>query len=78
MPADTLLDIAIMHYDALIARGKLVQLWYKRIYNFSYKFFFDHDEAHREQGHNKSIFYQQVLKRLHINGSGFLFCRCRY
>jgi RNA polymerase sigma factor (sigma-70 family) len=54
MPAETLLDIAMMHSDALIARaregdknaqGKLVQLWYKRIYNFSYKFFFDHDLA---------------------------------
>lgn len=52
--AETLLDIAMMHSDALIARaregdknaqGKLVQLWYKRIYNFSYKFFFDHDLA---------------------------------
>jgi len=54
MPAETLLDIAMMHSDALIARaregdkhaqGKLVQLWYKRIYNFAYKFFFDHDLA---------------------------------
>lgn len=44
----------MMHPDTLIARardgdknaqGKLVQLWYKRIYNFSYKFFFDHDLA---------------------------------
>jgi len=44
----------MMHSDALIARaregdknaqGKLVQLWYKRIYNFGYKFFFDHDLA---------------------------------
>jgi len=52
--AETLLDIAMMHSDTLIARaregdknaqGKLVQLWYKRIYNFSYKFFFDHDMA---------------------------------
>ncbi len=52
--AETLLDIAMMHSDSLIARaregdknaqGKLVQLWYKRIYNFSYKFFFDHDMA---------------------------------
>ncbi len=43
-----------MHTDALIARaregdknaqGKLMQLWYKRIYNYSYKFFFDHDLA---------------------------------
>jgi len=44
----------MMHSDTLIARardgdknaqGKLVQLWYKRIYNYSYKFFFDHDLA---------------------------------
>jgi RNA polymerase sigma factor (sigma-70 family) len=43
-----------MHSDTLIvqardgdsnAQGKLVQLWYKRIYNFAYKFFFDHDLA---------------------------------
>jgi len=41
-----------MHSDNLIARakagdqnaqGKVVQLWYKRIYNFSYKFCQDHD-----------------------------------
>ena len=52
--AETLLDIAMMHSDTLIiraqqgdknAQGKLVQLWYKRIYNFSYKFFLDHDLA---------------------------------
>lgn len=43
-----------MHSDTLLVRaregdkeaqGKLVQLWYKRIYNFGYKFFFDHDQA---------------------------------
>ena len=52
--AKSLPDLAMMHTDSLIARaregdknaqGKLVQLWYKRIYNFSYKFFFDHDMA---------------------------------
>lgn len=52
--AETLPNIAMMHSDALVSRaregdknaqGKLVQLWYKRIYNFSYKFFFDHDMA---------------------------------
>jgi RNA polymerase sigma-70 factor (ECF subfamily) len=52
--AETLLDIAMMHSDHLIARARegdknaqsrLVQLWYKRIYNFGYKFFFDHDLA---------------------------------
>ncbi|MBS1681357.1 MAG: RNA polymerase sigma factor [Bacteroidetes bacterium] len=46
--------MAMMHSDNLIARaregdknaqGRLVQLWYKRIYNFSFKFFFDHDLA---------------------------------
>ncbi len=51
---ETLLDIAMMHADNLIARakegdqnaqGKVVQLWYKRIYNFGYKFFLDHDMA---------------------------------
>ncbi len=44
----------MMHADDLIARaregdtvaqGKLMQAWYKRIYNFGYKFFFDHDLA---------------------------------
>jgi RNA polymerase sigma-70 factor (ECF subfamily) len=52
--AETLLDIAMMHSDNLIhraqrgdqnAQGRLVQLWYKRIYNFGYKFFLDHDLA---------------------------------
>lgn len=51
---DTLADIAMMHSDTLIARakegdqnaqGKVVQVWYKRIYNFCYKFFLDHDLA---------------------------------
>ncbi|MFZ6013884.1 MAG: RNA polymerase sigma factor [Bacteroidota bacterium] len=54
MHAETLLDIAMMHSDSLIirakqgdqnAQGRLVQLWYKRIYNFGYKFFMDHDMA---------------------------------
>ena len=52
--AEPLPDIAMMHADALVTRarqgdqsaqGKLVQLWYKRIYNFGYKFFMDHDMA---------------------------------
>ncbi|MBL7858739.1 MAG: sigma-70 family RNA polymerase sigma factor [Cyclobacteriaceae bacterium] len=52
--AETLLDIAMMHADTLISRamqgdqhaqGKLVQLWYKRIYNYAFKFFLDHDLA---------------------------------
>jgi RNA polymerase sigma factor (sigma-70 family) len=52
--AKTLPDVPVMHSDLLIAQaregdrhaqGKLVQVWYKRIYNFSYKFFYDHDLA---------------------------------
>src|SRR5882757_9798810 len=52
--AKILQDVPVMHSDLLIAQaregdrhaqGKLVQLWYKRIYNFSYKFFYDHDLA---------------------------------
>lgn len=52
--AETLLDNAMMHSDTLImrarqgdqnAQGRLVQLWYKRIYNFAFKFFADHDMA---------------------------------
>ena len=44
----------MMHSESLVARARegdtnalsrLVQLWYKRIYNFCYKYFFDHDLA---------------------------------
>lgn len=28
-----------------LAQGKLIQVWYKRIYNFGFKFFYDHDMA---------------------------------
>lgn len=51
---ETLPDIAMMHSDSLVerarqgdqdAQGRLVQLWYKRIYNFNYKFLYDHDQA---------------------------------
>ncbi len=51
---DPLLNRAMMHSDTLVTRakdgdqnaqGRLVQLWYKRIYNFGYKFFMDHDMA---------------------------------
>jgi RNA polymerase sigma factor (sigma-70 family) len=54
MHAENLLNIAMMHSDSLITRaqegdqnaqGKLVQVWYKRIYNYAYKFFLDHDMA---------------------------------
>lgn len=54
MYAETLLDIAMIHADKLImsakegddaALNKLVGLWYKRIYNYAYKYFNDHDLA---------------------------------
>lgn len=54
MYAETLLDIAMIHADKLImsakegdekALNKLVSLWYKRIYNYAYKYFNDHDLA---------------------------------
>lgn len=54
MYAGTLLDIAMIHSDSLIesarkgderAISKLVSLWHKRIYNFCYKYFGDHDMA---------------------------------
>ncbi len=43
-----------MHADVLLTRaregdslaqGKLMQVWYKRIYNYGFKFFYDHDLA---------------------------------
>ena len=54
MHAETLLDIAMNHMDPLIekarkgnneATNRLVQLWYKRIYNYVFKYFADHDTA---------------------------------
>ena len=46
MITDTLEEIAMMHVDGLIAKarsgdqkafGKIMGLWFKRIYNFSFK-----------------------------------------
>ena len=54
MQNETLLDIAMTHADKLIlnaqagdntAFNKLVSLWYKRIYNYSYKYAGSHDLA---------------------------------
>ncbi len=54
MQKETLLDIAMMHADTLVdkaregnreAQGRLVSLWYKRIYNFAWKYFNNHDQA---------------------------------
>lgn len=54
MHAETLLDIAMMHADTLIvsaqkgnekALNKLVGLWYKRIYNYAFKYVSEYDVA---------------------------------
>lgn len=54
MYAETLLDIAMQHADSMIqqaingdqvAQSKLVNLWFKRIYNYNLKFLSDHDMA---------------------------------
>ncbi|MFT7032284.1 MAG: RNA polymerase sigma factor (sigma-70 family) [Cyclobacteriaceae bacterium] len=54
MNSATLLDIAMNHSEKIIrdaqagdkrAFNKLVSLWYKRIYNFAYKYFNDYDMA---------------------------------
>lgn len=54
MHAETLLDIAMMHADTLIVNAqegdekslnKLVSLWYKRIYNYTFKYISEHDLA---------------------------------
>lgn len=54
MNSATLIDIAMSHSDSIIEKAqggdksafnKLVGLWYKRIYNFCYKYFNDHDLA---------------------------------
>lgn len=54
MPDESQPFMANMHTDRLIedakngvasAQGKLVKIWYKRIYNFAFKFFGDHDLA---------------------------------
>lgn len=54
MSTATLLDIAMNHSEQIIDRAKLgdkgafnklVSLWHKRIYNFSLKYFNDHDLA---------------------------------
>lgn len=54
MYAGTLLDIAMNHSDNLILKARqgdkeafnrLMKLWYRRIYNYAFKYFSDHDLA---------------------------------
>lgn len=72
MNSGTLLDIAMNHSDKIIlqaqqgdrnAFNKLVSLWYKRIYNFAFKYFNDHDMA-SEVAQNSFIILFKSLKNL--------------
>lgn len=44
------------------SQGKLVQLWYKRIYNFSFKFFADHDLAMEVSQKTFIAMYRNITK----------------
>ncbi len=69
MYAETLLDIAMHHSDPLVdkardgdrkAQGKLVSLWFKRIYNFAWKYFGDHDLAMEVAQKTFIILYEKI------------------
>src|SRR5210317_1341261 len=67
--AEVLENIAIYHSKSLIlkskkgdehAYGKLVGLWFKRIYNFSLKYFADHDLAMEVTQRTFIAVYQRI------------------
>jgi len=67
--AEVLENIAIYHSRSLIeksqkgdehAYGKLVGLWYKRIYNFSLKYFGDHDLAMEVTQQTFIVVFQKI------------------
>ncbi len=69
---DTLLDIAMSHADRLILKAqdgdneafnKLVSLWYKHIYNYSYKYAGSHDLA-MDIAQNTFIAVHQKISQL--------------
>ena len=71
MVSTTLLDIAMNHSDKIIrdaqlgnkdAFNKLVSLWYKRIYNFAFKYFNDHDSATEAAQRTFISLYQNLAK----------------
>ncbi|MDH5476645.1 MAG: RNA polymerase sigma factor [Cyclobacteriaceae bacterium] len=73
MHAETLLDIAMKHADALIvsaqkgdekALNSLVGLWYKRIYNYAFKYVSEHDMA-TEISQKTFIAMFRNIQRLH-------------
>ena len=76
MYAETILDIAMHHSNSLIdkakkgdkeAQGKLVNLWFKRIYNFTYKYFADHDLA-MEVAQETFILLHKKIRQLETAG----------
>jgi RNA polymerase sigma factor (sigma-70 family) len=77
MVNDTLLDIAMNHADRLIIKAqsgdeeafnKLVSLWYKRIYNYGFKYAGSHDLA-MEIAQNTFIIVHQNISQLRDAGS---------
>lgn len=67
--AEVLENIALYHSKSLIekskkgdehAYGKLVGLWFKRIYNFSFKYFADHDLAMEVTQRTFIAVYQKI------------------
>ena len=72
MPHETLLDIAMTHANRLVeqaragdegAFNKLVSLWYKRIYNYGFKYAGSHDQA-MEIAQNTFIRVHQKISQL--------------
>ncbi len=68
---ETLRDIAINHSESLVEKsqkgdnhafGKLVGLWFKRIYNMSLKYFGDHDMAMEVTQKTFIIAYEHIGK----------------
>lgn len=74
--AEVLENIAIYHSKSLIEKskrgdehafGKLVGLWFKRIYNFSLKYFADHDLAMEVTQQTFISVYQKIDRLQDIN-----------
>jgi len=74
--AEVLENIAIYHSKSLIeksrngddyAYGKLVGLWFKRIYNFSLKYFADHDHAMEVTQKTFIVVYKKIDRLKDIN-----------
>ena len=77
MYAETILDIAMNHSDSLISQAKngdnrakdrLINLWYKRIYNFAFKYFSDHDEAMEVAQKTFITFHEKIWQLENIEG----------